>query len=85
MHESALVADLIGRAEQLAGDPAAITRLSFRIGALAPVTQQALHHGTARLAAQRWGTAPTIDIDVATDPTDPAALTVTLASIGIGG
>jgi Zn finger protein HypA/HybF involved in hydrogenase expression len=85
MHESRLVADLIAQAEaEAAGAPRDITRLRLRIGAMAPATPAALHHGVGDLAMARWGTRPELEIEQSEDPTDPAALGVVLVAIGLG-
>lgn len=84
MHESRLVADLIEAAERsVAGDPAAITSIRLRIGALAPATPHGLAEGMKTQAALRWRTTPRIDVIVAKDPTASGAADVELVSLRV--
>ena len=84
MHESRLVADLVDQAERQAkAGPQTITRLRFHIGAMAPVTAEALRHGVTEAAAGRWGTSPAIEIESGHDPTNPGALGVALVAISV--
>jgi Zn finger protein HypA/HybF involved in hydrogenase expression len=82
MHETAIVSDLLGRAEaESAGDPTVIAALKFRIGALSGVTPESLRQHVDRLAFGRWGHKPKIEVEESYDPTDPNALGVLLVSV----
>lgn len=84
MHETRLVADLMDEAARRAGgDAGDITRLEFRIGALAAVAPDGLRHGAATVAATKWGTTPEILVSVDEDPTDSRALGVVLVAIAM--
>jgi len=84
VHESRLVADLIAQAEaQAPGAPQDISRLSLRVGAMAPATPAALRHGVGDLAMARWGTRPDLEIEQSEDPADPAAMGVVLVAIRV--
>lgn len=84
MHETRLVADLMDEAARRAdGEAGDITRLEFRIGALAAVSPEGLRHGATTLAAARWGTTPEILVSVDGDATDSRALGVVLVAIAV--
>jgi Zn finger protein HypA/HybF involved in hydrogenase expression len=82
MHETALIRDLLNRAEAVVGgDGSAITRLRLRIGALSGVTPGHLRDTAQREARERWGHEPAVDIEQSDDPSDLAALGVVLVSV----
>lgn len=84
MHESRLVSDLIDEAERRMSVPQPqIRTMTFRIGALASVTPDALRHGVGQHATARWGQRPEIVIDRGHDPTAPDALGVVLVSMTV--
>jgi Zn finger protein HypA/HybF involved in hydrogenase expression len=82
MHETAIVSDLLARAEaEVPGDSAIIATLKFQIGALSGVTPRSLRQTADRLAFRRWGYIPELDIEESHDPTDSNALGVVLVSV----
>jgi Zn finger protein HypA/HybF involved in hydrogenase expression len=82
MHETAIVTDLLGRAEAEArGDPTVIAALKFRIGALSGIRPESLRHCTDRVAFGMWGYSPELHIEESHDPTDPNAQGVVLVSV----
>ena len=82
MHETAIVSDLLARAEaEATGNPTVITALKFRIGALSGIRPESLRQHAAQLAVERWGRSPELEIDESHDPTDPNALGVVLVSV----
>jgi len=80
MHESRLVADLV-TAAGLAIDGETVGLMRLRVGAMAGVSPEALRHGIAHHAADRWGAVPVIEIEESTDPIEPGALGVTLVAV----
>lgn len=85
MHESAIVADLMRRAESEAdGCPERIRRIRLRIGALSGVSSSSLRHGAARYAMEKWGLIPEMEIEESEHLTDVNALGVVLVSIDVG-
>lgn len=82
MHETAIVTDLLARAEAEApSDSTAIAALKFRIGALSGISPESLRQHADRIAVARWGYGPEIDIEESHDPTDPNAQGVALVSV----
>ena len=86
MHESRLVAQLIGRVEAEV-DPAEtrVTRLGLRIGALSSLASAALRDGVEQHTVRAWGYAPAIEVERSDVIDDPGGLGVTLVSIQVEG
>lgn len=86
MHESRLVAQLIGRVEAEI-DPAEtrITHLALRIGALSSLASAALRDGVEEHTVRAWGYAPNIEVERSAVIDDPGGLGVTLVSIQVEG
>ncbi|NND02190.1 MAG: hypothetical protein HKN91_05335 [Acidimicrobiia bacterium] len=85
MHESRLVGQLLDEAERRAdGSITTIRGLRFEIGAMAAVSDVGLRHGAADAARERWGFAPTIEVDESHDPLDSGAQGVKLVAIMVG-
>jgi Zn finger protein HypA/HybF involved in hydrogenase expression len=79
MHETAIVTDLLERAEaEAGGDPVVIAALKFRIGALSGISRESLRQHADRIALARWGYRPELDIEESHDPTDPNAQGIVL-------
>jgi hypothetical protein len=86
MHESGIVRDLMSRVEEEADvGNGQVTRLRFRVGALAGIGSDSLIEGARHYAIENWGYAPEVLVEEAADPTDPNALGVLLVSIGLEG
>jgi len=84
MHETAIVTDLLGRAEAEAearGDPTVITALKLRIGALSGISSESLRQHADRIALGMWGYSPELDIEESQDPTEANAQGVVLVSV----
>lgn len=84
MHESRLVAQLIGRVEDEV-DPAEtrITHLALRIGALSSLASAALRDGVEEYTARAWGYAPHVEVESSDVIDEPGGLGVTLVSIQV--
>lgn len=86
MHETAIVTDLLGRAEaEASGDPSVIAGLTFRIGALSGFTSDSFRECADRIAFGKWGYTPELEVEESDDPTDPNALGVVLVSVRLEG
>lgn len=84
MHESGVVADLMGRVEQETKGAGRVSRVTLRVGALAGLDAHSLRQGVEDYAEERWGYLPEVVVERSTDPTTPDAQGVVLVSIGVG-
>ena len=82
MHERSLVADLVRRVEQEAGD-ARVTGVRVRLGKLSHLSPQHLRDHFAIAAAGSVAAGAELTVDVGTDITDPHAADLVLASIDV--
>lgn len=81
MHETALVKDLMLRAETEAPGES-ITLLRFRVGALSGVAPAFLSDFVQREALARWGSSPRVEVEESQDPTELGAGGVILVTVG---
>lgn len=81
MHETAVVRDLLSRAQAEVEEPTDIVALTLRIGPLSGITPESLRQCVDRVSHQLWGHRPALEIEESHDLTSPNALGVALVSI----